>query len=162
MMFHPNPNALDIFGDKNQSDARRRCYPDSSATTATDVSLFDLHLRVAILYLVSYGGRLSTPSCAEEIDASMNDLGLNMSLILEGNATVETPWGLAKTYLDETFAYLLENDGWNADGSMSRTYNKIPFSDYEYHDSDGNMWKPYTPDNSPWEVSFLDDDTSGG
>lgn len=57
-------------------------------------------------------------------------------------------------YVDEINAFLDENDGWNADGSMGgREYNLTPFSDFSYKDSSGNKWKGYTPKNSPYKVS---------
>lgn len=137
MMFHPDTRALDIFGDKEKSNARRRCQPNDEATPE-EVALFDLHLKIAASYVFTYASVLQMPYCAEDLTAQMEDLGLPLSLVTEGNPGTETPWGLAKVYVDEVFEYLLENDGWNADGSMSRTYNRIPFSDYAYTDSDDN------------------------
>lgn len=55
----------------------------------------------------------------------------------------DTPWGYAKSLADETLAYSL-NDGWNSDGSMSRSSNKIPYQDWRSN--------PYIPRNSPWYV----------
>lgn len=150
-MFHPSPYALDVFGDKNKSDARRRCQP-SDVATPEEVELFDIHLRVAASYVLSYGSVLSMPFCEDDIDSAMEDIDLPMSLLDEAEG-IETPWGLAKAYVDEVFSYLLENDGWNADGSMSKEYNRVPYSDYAYTDSDGNSWELYEPQNSPWEVS---------
>lgn len=150
-MFHENGVALDIFGDKNKSDARRRCQPGQGASQ-DEIDLFQLYFRVTMMYTFTYAGRLAMPFCAADIDADMEDLGLPISLILEDDPPIDTPWGLARAYADETFAYMLENDGWNADGSMSRDYNRIPFSDYAYTDSDGNSWTPWVPENSPWEV----------
>lgn len=151
-MFHPSPDALDIFGDKQKSDQRRRCQPDSDATVE-EVEEFYLHLRIAETYALTYGARQHLPFCVETMEAVMEGLGMPISLIDADDAGVETPWGLAKAYVDEVFSYLLENDGWNADGSVSREYNRVPFSDYAYTDSDGNSWKPYKPKNSPWEVT---------
>lgn len=65
---------------------------------------------------------------------------------------VDTPWGLAKAYVDETATYLLANDGWNADGSMSRSVNRIPYSDFSTSDSAGNTWTAYRPQNTPYDV----------
>lgn len=142
-MFHTNDIALDIFGDKDTSDARRRCQP--TATAAEETSLFDLHLRVAIMYTFVYGGLLGMPYCFDLVDPLMSAAGHPLSLVLEGNPSVETPWGLAKAYVDEVAEFLAANDGWNADGSMSQDYNRTPFSDYSITDSAGNSWTPYTP-----------------
>ena len=53
-MFHPTETALDVFGDKSTSDARRRCQPGAGE----DSTLFDLHLRVAIVYTFVYSGAM--------------------------------------------------------------------------------------------------------
>lgn len=50
-MFRPGGVALDIFGDKTTSDARRRCQPEEGE----DSTLFDLHLNVAVAYTLVYG-----------------------------------------------------------------------------------------------------------
>lgn len=141
-MFHTNNVALDIFGDTDTSDARRRCQP----TTVEETSLFDLHLRVAILYTFVYGGLQGMPYCIDLVDPLMSAAGHPLSLILlEDDPSVDTPWGLAKAYVDEVIEFLTANDGWNADGSKSRDYNRTPFSDYPITDSAGNSWTPYTP-----------------
>lgn len=151
-MFHTNMKALDIFGDKDTSDARRRCQPADNDDEDAQL-LFDLHLRVAITYSLAYAGVLAMPYCTEEFAAIMEERGHPLSLVMEGgDASVDTPWGLAKAYVDEGVAYMLENDGWNADGSMSREFNRIPFSDYAVKDSAGNTWTPYQPQNSPYKV----------
>lgn len=83
----------------------------------------------------------------------MLNKGLNLTLVLgDAEPSVETPWGLAKAYVDEINAWLTENDGWNADGSANRKFNRVPFSDYEITDSEGNSWTPYVPRNTPWKV----------
>lgn len=140
-MFHTNNVALDIFGDTSTSDARRRCQP----TTAEETSLFDLHLRVAIMYTFVYGGLQGMPYCFDLVDPLMSAAGHPLSLVmLDDDPSVDTPWGLAKAYVDEVIDFLTTNDGWNADGSKSRDYNRTPFSDYSVTDSAGNSWTPYT------------------
>ena len=150
-MFRPGNVALDIFGDKETSDARRRCQPDPFDSEGQD--LFDLHLRVAIMYTLVYGGLMGTPFCRELVEPLMDSIGHPLSLVFDdADPSDDTPWGLAKTYFDEIDAWMTQNDGWNADGSANRDYNKIPFSDYATTDSEGNSWTPYTPKNSPWKV----------
>ncbi|CAN0194683.1 unnamed protein product [Scytosiphon promiscuus] len=142
--------ALDIFGDKDTSDARRRCRPESDDTEGW--ALFDLHLRVAVMYAVAYAGSEAMPYCTD-LAALMEERGHPLSL-LEGNQTTDTPWGLAKAYIDEINIFLDENDGWNADGSMGgKEYNLVPFSDFPYTDSSGNKWKGYTPENTPYKLT---------
>lgn len=150
-MFRPGEAALDIFGDKETSDARRRCQPDSS--DADEQALFAVHFRVAIMYTFVYGSLTGTPFCREVIEPMLDSIALPLSFVLDGaEPSIATPWGLAKAYVDETNAWLTENDGWNADGSANRKYNRVPFSDYAIMDSEGNSWTPYIPKNSPWEV----------
>lgn len=153
-MFHPTQTALDIFGDKNKSDARRRCQPGPGAD-AESVLLFDMHLKVAIAYLVVYQGLKAMPFCRDQLVPLMEAGGYPLSLIEDGDPSTDTPWGLAKAYADEIDAYLIENDGWNADGSMSRDFNRVPFSDFDITDSEGNSWEKYVPRNTPYKVSRL-------
>lgn len=150
-MFHPNSKALDIFGDKQASDARRRCRPGEDDTDAQ--FLFDLHRRVTITYTLFYFGIETLPFCTEELELVMEEQGHSPSVIMQEDTSPDTPWGLAKAYVDEVTAYMLENDGWNADGSKSREFNRIPFSDYAAEDSAGNTWTPYEPQNSPYKVT---------
>lgn len=152
-MFHINSKALDIFGDKETSNARRRCLPDENDADAQ--FLFDLHRRVTFIYTIIYAGIQAMPYCAKELERLMQEQGHPLSLIMQEGTSIDTPWGLAKAYVTETVAYMLENDGWNADGSKSRDFNRIPFSDYAVKDSAGNTWTPYQPQNSPYEVTKL-------
>lgn len=152
-MFHANSKALDIFGDKTTSNDRRRCQPDEDDEEGQ--LLYNLHLGVTIIYTAVYGGYQYMPFCADILENLMEERGHPLSLLLEGNAGIDTPWGLAKAYIDETSAYLVENDGWNSDGSLSRNHNRIPFSDFSVEDSAGNSWRPYRPQNSPYEVRHL-------
>ena len=146
-MFHTSTTALDIFGDKEASDLRRRCQPSEGE----DTELFVLHRRVAIAYAFVRQSLAFRPSCREEVEPYMIEAGLNISFVDEGQDT-DTPWGLANVYGEEIISYMDENDGWNAHGSASREFNRIPYSDYEITDSAGNSWTPYTPKNNPWKV----------
>lgn len=94
------------------------------------------------------------PYCQEPLSAAMDATDIPLSLVQEGEADINTPWGLARAYVDEINAYMAESDGWNADGSLSRDYNRIPFSDYSVTDSAGNSWTPYVPNNSPYQASI--------
>lgn len=78
-MFHPNNKALDIFGDKDTSDSRRRCQPDED--DGEGKTLFDLHLGVSIIYAVVYGGYLSMPYCADILERMMEERGHPLSLL---------------------------------------------------------------------------------
>ncbi|CAM9150528.1 unnamed protein product [Ectocarpus sp. 8 AP-2014] len=154
-MFEPNGVALDIFGDKETSDARRRCQP----TTEEDRVIFDLHLSVSVSYAISYIGWKHMPYCSEQIAAEAEALGAPMSLVDVGEGdpepSTDTPWGLAKAYIDEVWAFLMENDGWNADGRLGgREVNLTPFTgDFAFSDSAGSTWDGYEPKNSPYKFS---------
>lgn len=75
----------------------------------------------------------------------MEAVGCPMSLVDvapgDPEPSIDTPWGLAKAYIDESFSFLMEHDGWNADGGMGgKEFNRVPFTgDFSYTDSAGNM-----------------------
>ena len=94
------------------------------------------------------------PYCLETLEALMEERNHTISLLLgtDEEPAIDTPWGLAKAYVDEIFEFMMEHDGWNADGSASREFNRVPFSDYAIRDSAGNSWKPFVPANSPYKV----------
>ena len=110
---------------------------------------------MAVTYLVAYAGAQTMPGCLELLEPEMEERGHPLSLVLGDDTSVDTPWGLAKAYFDETLAFLDKNDGWNADGSMSREYNRVPFSDFAVKDSAGNSWTPYQPINTPYKARRL-------
>lgn len=97
-MFRPAP-ALDIFGD----DERRRCTPDEEE--AADKDLFDLHLRVAVIYGAAYAAIQAMPYCTE-LTALMEQRGHPLSL-LEGVQSTDTPWGLGMLLLLLLLCYFL-------------------------------------------------------
>lgn len=139
-MFEPNEVALDIFGDEDTSDARRRCQPTEA--TESGPALINLHMSAAVLYAAAYFGWKHTPWCAELLTTQMIEVGCPLSLVTEDEAepSTDTPWGLAKAYIDETVSFLTEFDGWNADGGMGgKEFNRVPFTgDFCYEDSAGN------------------------
>lgn len=137
-MFEPNGVALDIFGDKETSDARRRCQPaDGDEDGAV---LFNMHLGVAGLYMAAYVGSEHMPWCTDIVSALMETYGAPLSMLDVADASTDTPWGLAKAYIDEVMSFLMENDGWNAGGGLGgQEFNRIPFTgDFSYVDSAGN------------------------
>ncbi|CAM9270140.1 unnamed protein product [Ectocarpus sp. 6 AP-2014] len=150
-MFESNGVALDIFGDKETSDARRRCQPADGDEDAA--VLFNMHLGVAGLYMVAYVGSEHMPWCTDTVSALMEAYGAPLSMLDVADASTDTPWGLAKAYVDEVMSFLMENDGWNADGGLGgKEFNRIPFTgDFYYTDSAGNEWNGYTPKNTPYK-----------
>ncbi|CAN0217950.1 unnamed protein product, partial [Scytosiphon promiscuus] len=154
--FQPAP-WLDIFGDKETSDNRRRCQPEDDDDDEQKL-LFLLHYRVAEIYAVVGAALKSMPFCRETIEPLMESRGHPLSFLEDGDedsVNTSMPWGLGRAYGDEIWAYLTENDGWNADGSMGgREFNRVPFSgDFSMTDSEGNSWTPYEPKNTPYEFT---------
>lgn len=92
-MFRPAP-ALDIFGGGGE---RRRCTPDEA-----DKDLFDLHLRVAVIYAAGHAAIQAMPYCTELV-ALMEQRGHPLSL-LEGDQGTDTstPWGLGNFSILQT------------------------------------------------------------
>jgi len=141
-MFEPNGVALDIFGDKETSDARRRCQPAEGDEGSREI--FDLHLAVTILYSLAYIGSEYMPWCTDQIIATMEEVGCPVSLldVAEGDPepSTATPWGLAKAYIDETMSFMAEHDGWNSDGGLGgKEFNRVPYTgDFYFKDSAGN------------------------
>ena len=105
----------------------------------------------------------SMPYCSEVLEPLMEERGHPLSFLEEGptestdGIDTSTPWGLARAYVEEVWSYLGENDGWNSDGSMGgREFNRVPFTgDFSMTDSEGNSWTPYTPQNDPYTVRFI-------
>ncbi|CAM9420198.1 unnamed protein product [Ectocarpus fasciculatus] len=151
--FQPAP-WLNIFGDKQTSDERRRC----QANTDDEEELFLLHYRVAEIYAVTHAALKAMPFCRAEIETLMIARGHPLSFLEEGDddrIDTSTPWGLGRAYANEGWDYLTANDGWNADGSMGgREFNRVPFTgEFSMTDSEGHSWTPYVPKNSPYELT---------
>ena len=169
-------NILDYFGREDITNARKRCQPDSDSST--QVELFNLHKRVAFLYSTHFIFKLrfqdSCPDCYTTSYNILTSFGINPSICDDSilytdsdddddanvysvdNHTcwdVSTPWGLAWTIAQEieTFGYY---DGWNADGSYNRDYNRIPYSDWRPKRLKWSRLKngKYVPLNDPWEL----------
>jgi hypothetical protein len=119
-MYHPT--ALDIWG----RDDKRIC-TDAFASDAQK----NAHEQVANAYAFAYGAISLSPTVTETVTHIMdNVLGLPMSK-LRGNPPMSTPWGLAKATVDQMSEYA-KSDGWNADGTLTHDFNKMPFSDFDY------------------------------
>ena len=131
-MFHPT--SLDIWGRKALSDSRRRC----SEADGVDPELLANHRRVTLLYVASYAGQTTNPELKSLFDTQSTTWGLDNNICdVEDCSDISTPWGLAFTLAQESKLWF-DNDGWNHDGSLSSTYNKIPYKDWRSN--------PYTPD----------------
>lgn len=146
-------NALERFGRKDLTDEWRRCTPTSDA----EISRFDLHRRVSLMYALSEAFRRIAPSTVGASNDLLSSFGLNASICPGGAGceTTETPWGLVKVIADDAMD-IFSRDGWNADGGLSRQFNRIAYQDFR--DS------PYVPRNPPnhrrW-APLLESDSRG-
>lgn len=136
------PNALDMFARVELSEERRRCQD-------MDATLFDIHRRVTLAYAVFYALLASRPDFFDDGTALLAEWGLDGNICHDTSSgydclnDISTPWGFAFTVNEEGKEFML-TDGWNADGSYSRQFNKIPYQDFRDN--------PYIPRNSPWEL----------
>lgn len=140
--FHPT--ALEFFGRKRLSEQRRRCAPTNSAQQ----SVFDDHRRVTLAYAVVYSTRAADiPELYAAVGNVIRAWGLDPDRCPGGPGcdSLDTPWGLAWKISEEVISWA-KRDGWNTDGSLSRKFNKIPYSDWRED--------KYEPKNAPWNLTF--------
>eukprot|EP00658_Telonema_sp_P-2_P041194 TRINITY_DN2945_c0_g1_i1.p1 TRINITY_DN2945_c0_g1~~TRINITY_DN2945_c0_g1_i1.p1 ORF type:complete len:598 (-),score=119.45 TRINITY_DN2945_c0_g1_i1:434-2227(-) len=139
--FHPT--SLDHFADVDQSNARRRC-----ALSPANLTLWELQQDLAVAYGLYFAAAKLFPSnVAFVLNTTAVTWGLEAGFDRCQDAAdcadLSTPWGLAYN-LAEKMAVFAARDGWNADGTLSRTYNRRPFQDFRD--------RPYTPRNTPWKL----------
>lgn len=134
-------NALEMLGRQDLSEDRRRC-------PSTDPELLAKHRRVTLAYAVSWGILQFFPEFTPQISAMLSEWGLDFNRCPDGPgcSSLSTSWGLAWSIAEDSAQFALR-DGWNADGSLSRSHNKMPYQD----------WRPnsYTPVNSSWILPSL-------
>ena len=117
-MYHPK--ALDIFGKKDMQIC------DNFSSDEEKI----VHEQVAIAYTFAYSAITIVPACKPAIDDVMNNfLKLPMSYLDNDVEDLGAPWALARARVDQMTAFA-QNDGWNADGSMT---NECKFLDFQYH-----------------------------
>lgn len=127
-----NPKAVDTWGRSN-----RRLITDG----LTEAEL-RAHETVTAAYAFAYFGFIIDPTLKDGIAKVMeNMLGLPVSK-LDGNPDPGTPWGLAKATVEESIAFGA-SDGWNADGSLTNMFNKMPYSDFDFVDNNGGAYRAY-------------------
>eukprot|EP00041_Stephanoeca_diplocostata_P006718 m.91970 g.91970 ORF g.91970 m.91970 type:complete len:555 (-) comp16513_c0_seq14:107-1771(-) len=133
------PNALDYFARVNVSASRRFCTGDPE---------FAEHRHQTLAFVILFGCRNFLPDAVPSVEGLVSSWNLDPAICSTSGACddADTPWGYAKLLADETLAYSL-NDGWNHDGSLSRSSNKIPFQDWRSN--------PYVPQNSPWDLESV-------
>jgi hypothetical protein len=142
-----HPTALDPFGRVETSVARRRC--NAEITYAPGSPLY-LDRQIALAYAVAW----STAAAMPRLDvgllrSALASWGLDFDICETTSCNdVATPWGLARTVVDEVQSFFAF-DGWNAQGSYSRDFNKIPYEDWRsipFVLSGGKLksWRPLT------------------
>jgi len=150
--FHDT--ALEMFGRQDISEDRRRCKP-----TDDEEELWQLHRKVTLLYSVFWAmselltWKLPAGGAAAVLNPILEGWGIDPAICSEGGLfyencrDVSTPWGLARTMIDEIHSFI-QHDGWNNDGTMpNTTFNKVPYSDWR---SDAYR---YIPQNTPWKFT---------
>lgn len=136
------PNALDIWGRGD----RRLCVNEFASPEELNA-----HEQLANVYSFAYGFTQTLPESLAAVTAVMeNILGLPMSNVQSDSPDPSTPWGLAQVLVDE-MADFMSTDGWNANGSLSGSNNKMPYKDFEYTDENGNEYTPYKPNPSKFK-----------
>lgn len=134
------PIALDAWGRATESEDRRRC---SDLVTP---AFYSLHRQTTFAYSFYFFGlefafqenqaSLATYLPSFNLDPRICDQpGFDCS-------DVATPWGLARVLVDELVNFG-KFDGWNADGSLTRQVNPVPFEDFT----------GYVPQNTPYELT---------
>lgn len=90
------------------------------------------HEQLATAYAFAYSAITIVAPCSKDILTNImeNVLMLPMSK-LSGEPDLGTPWGLAKATVDQIAEYS-KSDGWNSEGDLTHTFNKMPFSDFDY------------------------------
>ena len=123
--------ALDSFGRQTESEDRRRC---------AGSPYFDEHRAVTLAYVTYWSFAAFVPFALETFDPLYKDQW-NVDVDICDNpafdcSDVKTPWGLARTLVDEAI-YMTHRDGWNWKGDLSSERNKIPYKDWRS--------QPYSP-----------------
>lgn len=136
------PVALERFGRRDVSAARRRCARESGN--------LPVHRRVSLAYALMLAGSFIVPGSRGALEKLLRGWGLDPARCPGGAGcgNVRTPWGLAWAAFQDVRAFGAV-DGWNADGSLSRQFNRVPYEDYRRAGR-------YVPRNSPWRLAFLD------
>lgn len=137
------PHALDVYARTYESNRRRRCIPADDDVAGKQ--LFSLHRRIALAYIWSTIIIALLPEAEYKISPVMHNWGLDPELCINANPPCDesTPYGLAHAIKLDSVDYA-SRDGWNADGSLSRAFNRVPYEDHRE--------KPYVPRNSPWDL----------
>mmetsp|Transcript_1965 Transcript_1965/g.3054 ORF Transcript_1965/g.3054 Transcript_1965/m.3054 type:complete len:522 (+) Transcript_1965:66-1631(+) len=131
-------DALEFLGRMDVSEARRRC---------AGSNLFNEHRAVTLAYSNVWHAMEFAPASTNDVIAEATKWNLDLNICDNQDCSdITTPWGLAKSILEDTKG-IFAVDGWNADGSLSSTFNRVPFSDWRSNPYEPNLnnkksWKP--------------------
>jgi hypothetical protein len=132
--------ALEFFGRVDISNERRIC------SDGVDPDYRTLHRDVAFAYSIVFGFAPISEAVTECTYNNMISWGLDPHICETPGACddTSTPWGLVYAFQQEIWWEFGEFDGWNANGRLSRSYNRIPYQDFRE--------TPYVPVNDPWSL----------
>ena len=119
--FHDT--ALEFFGRKDVSEARRRCREGTE--------YFEEHRAMTAAYSYFWHTSYMSPHNAKKIkEAAQSVWQLDVNICEKQDCTdIATPWGLASIMVEEA-KEIFANDGWNSDGTLSSTYNRERYADW--------------------------------
>lgn len=134
--------ALEPYGRQDLSTQWRRC----ASLKTDDALMWNRHEQLSVTYAFSGIAVYLMPHIRSNIEAGFESLGLNYSLI-DDPVDLSTPWGHARAIIED-LEVIAEADGWNHDGSLTNTFNKLPYNDFSFEDVNGDIYTPYKVDNS--------------
>lgn len=120
--------ALDFFGRKTESDNSRRC----AANTPAEQETLDNHAKESFTYAYLWSIIIFVPEWKTAIETYATSIGADLtkcSSSTENGCGIDNAIGLARKVVDDTVR-AFRNDGWNADGTLTRTHNLVPFEDW--------------------------------
>jgi len=149
--FHDT--ALELFGRKHISEERRRC----KASGDEEEQLWKLHRTATLLYTVFWSmseiltWKQPAGGAATVLNKILEQWNIDPNICTNGTVEncddVATPWGLARTMIDEIHDFM-KRDGWNHMGDLPDvSYNKVPYVDWR-----SSYWR-YAPKNTPWSLT---------
>jgi len=133
-----SPLAIDIFGDKVASDARRRCQGGETREE------YELYADVTATITGGHALIVLEPTWEAVVAEGLKlIMGFDYELLKSApDNDISTPWGLAKVLVAQLEPFFA-NDGWNADGKLRNMFNRQPYSDFDFTDFMGRRYTSY-------------------
>lgn len=159
VMAYYRSDSLDFFG--RNDPVYRRCVPADAIETASS----DAQAKESFAYAYLWGLQKFVPEWSDIVSDYAEAISVDLSSCPDIN-TVEcsptTPIGLVRWLFLEA-EDVFKNDGWNADGSMVKTYNTLEFEDWravaDQPSTDGlctSNWKPAHEACNFWTLDYND------